>query len=1057
MTDQLIVCPYCGRDDFTSKGGLSQHITKTKACSKRESMALHGKDEGYMTAQEFLDMADIYRRNKRDELVKTNEDFAYLHKTLAANLGYLDVKTQQNEDYFVTYDDDMDEYEDAVEYEEDEFGDYHPLLPNNEGGMEGTELEPETSILEDFDNYLEWAEHHLLPFTQHEMTAIELMRALRQTKASLATYEAIMEWHFRACGKVRRHEVVSSHPDYVSRRVLLRRLKERYNMVHRDKKVEEETPKYNFIKEITLPSSRAKAKIVTNDTKACIQSLLTDPRIRDEDYLFHNDDPFCPPPDEIEQIGDLNTGIAYTTTYDKLIRGKPGKKVPLPVVFYIDGAATAQFSDQLVTALKFTFGIFTREARNKPYMWRTLGYVPKISKGKSRGRRKLHESGHVDSLMAHQDMGHGEGNLAGGKAVGAQDLHAILAVILAPFVELQNTGFIWDLHFKKKVYKAIEFVPFTIFFKVDTDEAEKLTGKYTSRTGNVKCLCRYCCCPTSQSDEPRAKYPRKTVKMIADLVKAGDKEGLKNLSQQYIDNALYRLKFGAHSEEGIHGACPMEMLHALLLGIFKYVRDCFFEQIGPTSQLADEINALAVEYGGLLCRQSDRDMPKTTFGNGIQKGKLMAKEYPGVLLIMATILRSTEGRKLLRAKEGSSFAEERGIADWILLIETLLQWEMWLKSDVMEKKHVVRAEEKHLFIMYLLRKVGNRVKGMGLKIVKYHSIMHYARDIMSYGVPMNYDTGADESGHKASKAAAKLTQKRHDTFDSQLEGRLEEVHCLDLAMEEIGQDRPLWRYFEEKGPLNAKMAPKNPKENRLGGGRFEAYYNEEKALNCLHVVAKSKTKDRLRIEQCFVDFVAGLGDCVADYVDKVQVRTTHFRNGAIFRGSPLHSGSVWRDWVAVDWGDEWGILPNKIWGFVDLNNLPQGNEVEWGGLSGIPPGCYAIVENGVFVEEDNPRDESELLMPIEKEVGKIRRKRVTKLKFYLADVEAFVEPITVVPDIGGEANAYFGMRQRRRWAEDFAAWLERDFEEWPDFESDSEDDQVPYAEGDDGESEGSAN
>ena len=49
---------------------------------------------------------------------------------------------------------------------------------------------------------------------------------------------------------------------------------------------------------------------------------------------------------------------------------------------------------------------------------------------------------------------------------------------------------------------------------------------------------------------------------------------------------------------------------------------------------------------------------------------------------------------------------------------------------------------------------------------------------------------------------------------------------------------------------------------------------------------------------------------------------------------------------------------------------------------------------------------------------------MTQLKFYLADVEAFVAPLTVIPDIGGETNAYFMVRNRTCWREDFESWLE---------------------------------
>ena len=88
-----------------------------------------------------------------------------------------------------------------------------------------------------------------------------------------------------------------------------------------------------------------------------------------------------------------------------------------------------------------------------------------------------------------------------------------------------------------------------------------------------------------------------------------------------------------------------------------------------------------------------------------------------------------------------------------MLLERLLQWEMWLKSDEMRPNNVSRAKTKHRYLMFLICKIGNRTAGMGLKIVKFHAIMHMAQDILDYGVPMEFDTGANESGHKAEKSS----------------------------------------------------------------------------------------------------------------------------------------------------------------------------------------------------------------------------------------------------------------------------------------------------------------
>ena len=229
-----------------------------------------------------------------------------------------------------------------------------------------------------------------------------------------------------------------------------------------------------------------------------------------------------------------------------------------------------------------------------------------------------------------------------------------------------------------KEYEGIEFVPFVVFIKCDTKEADLLAGSYSSRTGNVQQLCRYCTCPTQNSDDPMADFPPKTVPMIGKLVAERNLSALKDLSQHPIDNACYKLRFGSHNTHGVHGACPLEMLHALLLGVFKYIRDCFFEQLGKDSKVADEINALIALYGDFYSHQSDRNMPKTKFSSGIQQGKLMAKEYTGVLLLIATTLFTTKGYNTLVSGRRSTFGKNNGVDDWTLLVETLLMWEEWL-------------------------------------------------------------------------------------------------------------------------------------------------------------------------------------------------------------------------------------------------------------------------------------------------------------------------------------------------------------------------------------------
>jgi hypothetical protein len=519
--------------------------------------------------------------------------------------------------------------------------------------------------------------------------------------------------------------------------------------------------------------------------------------------------------------------------------------------------------------------------------------------------------------------------------------------------------------------------------------------------------------------------------MISHLVEVNNKVALKQLSQQVINNATYLLRFGMHNLAGIHGATPLEMLHALLLGIFLYIRDMFFEQVGDTSQLAEELDALCIEYGWLFSRQSDRDMPKTYFTGGIRRGKLMAKEYTGIVLVLAAVLQSSHGRKLLtgansRGRFHADFGQYGHLQDWILLVETLLQWEAWLKSDVMRRHHVDRAEKKHRYIMYLIKKIGRRSKGMGLKITKFHCIVHMARDMLNFGVPMNYDTGACEAGHKPVKVAAKLTQKKEQVFYEQVANRLMESFLLDLAMEEIN-GRKLWNYWEGHPPIRAKERAPSEGNSRIGGTRFEVVIDPDTGEYDMKLLTKIKGSADMFVEQDFINFVGKLQTKIADKygINKVPIYGNHHREGMTFRGSPMNNGGVWRDWVMVDWSDD-GELPCKIWGFVDLLDLPVDNNIGYGGYDCIPPGIYSIVESSQFapLPENGEPHRSELFVPIRKEVRQIRNNRVTKLKFYLADVEAFVAPLVVVPDIGGEPNAYFLCKSRELWRKDFEEWLD---------------------------------
>ena len=933
-------------------------------------------------------------------------------------------------------------------------------------------IEPNRTMRDNFRAYCETHKHDFLNLSKQDKTQIRLLSILKDKKTHMNAYGDVLEWHLKEKGVLQENDRLGDAHGYQGRKTLLARLSTRYNLDAMKIKKEK----------IRLPSSKAVVTIPCCDAKDCIVSLLTDPRMRDEDYLFFDDDPMAPPPDKIPVLKDLNTGEAYLQSYEKLIT--KANQVLLPVIMYIDGAVTGTFSDLPITALKISLGIHCRQARDKEKCWRELGFVPQVCKETSRGKKIFRESGHLESQNVVVLDGEGSSSSEEDtdsqdedakndedheEPVKAQDFHSMLSVILESFVELQRTGFYWDLVYKGILYQNIEFVPFVAFVKCDTEEADLLCGKYLCRNEHVKHICRYCHCPMSLADDPRARYPMKTQPEIQNLIEKQKLHQLQQISQQYIQNAWYRVRFHVANDRGIHRACPSEKLHAILLGLFKYIRSIFFKFCGESSKLADEINGLARLYGSLFRRQSDRDLPNTNFAKGILKGKLMATEYRGVLLVMAAVLRSTEGRRMLATRK--RFGLQNGLDDWTLLVELMLEWESYLSLESMQKKHVKRLGRKHKYLMYIIRNVAKRTTGMGLKLMKFHAVLHMIQDMLLYGTPSEFDTGSNESHHKPSKYAAKLTQRNESTFNYQTALRLLEFLIIEFAKVETEYEIKAWEYFdfveevwdpldeatnhstmetdmeagsEEEGPSESDHDAV-PTETRTGGTRIEVYEDEdmddEPSFRILgrSAAALGKTKWSSDV----VEFLNELQNMIVDNTvnKKLAIFTEHKRGDVIFRGHPKYRDRPWNDWAIMDWGD-YGTLPCHIWCFVTLNQMPIGTrKLQFGGID-LKDGVFAVVESSTY--DANIARASDLFIPLTLDVkGVDGEGNVTGREFFLADVESIVGPCIVVPDVGGPKHAYFQVKARRDWAKEFVTWLEQPHQDdemvWSDEEEDAKD------------------
>ena len=1055
-TPNFFACKYCGKPNFRSKAALRSHL-RTSYCGRQQEAELRQRNpsRGPLFRDEPLD--DDYVPMDDDDLpplpppnpprkvsaarqaVQAVE--AHDIDAITLQMGNLlqetasfdgqeesvddeDARAKGTEDPPGSEDEGLDSPDEDAANPLDE-----PELPDEGHKNEDSstkDVRPDTWIRGQFREYCAKAKKENKPFTEHEISSIKLIDLLHKKNAPLNTYNALMLWHLQESKKLYSNQGLGEYHHFIGRKAMLENLKKRYNFEN----------KMPFKRKVKLPVSGTVVELTLHHAKGVIQRLLTDPRIEAEDYLFWEPgNPLAPPPETVEVVKDLNTGRAYLDTYGKLIDPE-GREALMPVVIYFDGTAVSHFHNMEVIQVNIALGTYTRMARNKEFLWASLGSIEKISEQGGRGRDIIAQANHMETEDAGNSDSESEDSddpdketMAMPQGVGDkkdQDFHAMMEVVLEEFVALQETGFIWD-HQDPGTGEEVTDIHYKIFvpfLKLDGKEADLACGKYSQRS-TAQQICRKCHIPLDEADDHMARYKLKTVSEIKKLIDKADLDGLKALSQTYLRNAFHKVRFSMGNDHGVHGACPIELLHAFLLGTFKYVRDTFFEVIGKTSEGARKINALAKVYGRLFVRQSDRTQPGTFFTRGIQVGKLMAKDYRGVLLLMLAIVRSTTGRNILMSQRKSSLRNnEKALDDWILLIELMLEWESYMNEPEMARKHVVRLEKKHRFIMYIMRKVAQRTEGMGLKTSKFHSIIHIWDDILQYGVPLEYDTSANESFHKPTKAASKMTQRSAVTFNYQTAKRLVEFFLIGLAMEEIETGRVIWNYYDRK-PLRGRMDSDDFPPPWTGDTQIVVYRDPDSGDTGFIMKSKSRFKAQTRWNGDIVDFLVGLQEALDGYLpdNTLQIFTCHRRDGQIFRGHPNYRGKgPWKDWAWIDWGPGYGRLPSHIWCFVRLDHMPTGrNTIHYGGIR-LTDGVFAVAETAK--EEEITADwKSELITPILKEVQLDADKSVEKRNFYLADTEAIMDPACVIPDLGGATNRYFVVMPRNQWAKEFVKWV----------------------------------
>ena len=428
-------------------------------------------------------------------------------------------------------------------------------------------------------------------------------------------------------------------------------------------------------------------------------------------------------------------------------------------------------------------------------------------------------------------------------------------------------------------------------------------------------------------------------------------EELKSIcKRKNIKNAFSDVYFGARNSS-IYDCTPPEPLHQFLLGTVKYLVREFFDVISTGSR---KVLSHSVEYLYKNCRrQSSRDYPSLAcVQNSIEKpGVLSASEQYSRLFalfiacnipeIMKTITTRKRGSVGTNPITGGTFLmgvidpiSKEDFLQWVSLFEDTLIMYQWLMSPTHKKEDFQRttagndldgesnAQKRIRTFMWQYFEMLRLREGNGLRINKYHQMLHYERQILKDGSIQNIDTGRPESNAVTMyKKLAANTQLRQKTLIHQVSQRHYEDTLLDEAvrLSSMGKQKDL-----EICEMNKKFDHSSKYELRLtsldenGEGIQEAELTLK--WDSKHTIASFESNVMIALcKRLFFSPVPHYGCVSHESFVRGFTEYIHPESKEKFRAHPNYrrQGS-WYDWCTIKWEGIADPIPAKIVTFLDL-------------------------------------------------------------------------------------------------------------------------------------------
>ena len=717
---------------------------------------------------------------------------------------------------------------------------------------------------------------------------VSLLRLLEESSVPIGLFDKIMDWASEA------KSFGYDFPTTPKRRAtIIKHFSTRFQMhdMH--------------AKETTFPMEGGGLGTITHfDFEAMVHSLLADPRIA-KSLIINWENPNEGVGNKASpDVGDIHTGKWFHNTQKRMCTDR--NDLLCPIILACDRAHCDEGGKSRLSLepMLFTLAIIPQELRVYEWAWRPLGYLNNLH---------LAPSAEIAARSPGQNV---------------RNTHRMLRIMFAGLESLQQDGGLYVNVLNQESQGSVMqlLFKFAIAFVIgDCKGHDVLCGRYASH--QILMLCRDCNCSLNNADDHTIICQMRN---ISDIKKLTDQapttevlSQLQVLGQHYVRNAFYHLDFG-ENPGGIHTATPIEILHGLELGWFKYALRGFFQLLTPAH--VKQFDLLSKGFSEQHKHQSYRDFPRTSFPHGFSNvTRLQGHEYVGCLLLSVLILSSRPWKVLM---ETISPKSQRRIKQYHELFEILLSFHAFTKRKEHPKRlfRIKRGESQSpataaiAVCIQKFKTVVRRKKGHGSKLTKVHQMPHLGHYIEQFGAAINWFGAPCESLHKHFvKKPGKKTQRRPDSFEHQSARRLVESYVIGLAHGQI------MGHFKDKQT--------SPFSRPIGGSKFNIHVELNRhgnyTVGCHRIVWKEKksTKNKMRtslhvgaiistIKSCYTLFPRSPNGTIV-----IPCFTEHKSEGVIYHGHPNFRGlGQWHDYAYFNWEGVPDPLIARIQFFVDLSH-----------------------------------------------------------------------------------------------------------------------------------------